>query len=130
VDEAADGDHRKTGVLDLGKAVPIKGGLILGEVERVKGEIARGALALEGLEERNHAEELDEGDPEDDLLAAALHKKRGGGEHGSVLPEFVGMQTRKDMKLELTRRRKKTLLGLQNCIGKKWDSRKITWVTK
>ena len=74
MDEAADRNHGQARVLDLGQAVPVEGGLVLGKVKRIEGEVARGALALEGLEQSNNSEELYEGDPENDLLAAALKK--------------------------------------------------------
>ena len=72
MDEATDSDHGQAGVLDLSKAVPLEGGLVLSKVERVERVVTRGALAEEGLVEGNNAEDLDKGDPEDDLLAAAL----------------------------------------------------------
>jgi hypothetical protein len=72
VDEAADGDHGKAGVLDLGKAVLLEGGLVLGKAEGIESEVSGLTLALEGLEKSNNAEDLNEGDPEDDLGAASL----------------------------------------------------------
>mmetsp|Transcript_30663 Transcript_30663/g.64162 ORF Transcript_30663/g.64162 Transcript_30663/m.64162 type:complete len:244 (-) Transcript_30663:144-875(-) len=87
VDEAANGDHGKAGVLDLSKAVPVEGGLILGEVERVEREVTRGALALEGLEEGNYTEQLNERDPENDLLATALGDEVIVGVDGGELGE-------------------------------------------
>ena len=75
VDEAADGDHGKAGVLDLGKAVLLQGGLVLGKAEGIESEVPGLTLALEGLEKSNNAEDLNEGDPEDDLGATTLLNK-------------------------------------------------------
>jgi len=87
VDEAADGDHSKAGVLDLGKAVALEGGLILGKAKGVESEITGLTLALEGLEKSNNAEDLDEGDPEDDLGAATLLHEVVVGINGGHLGE-------------------------------------------
>ena len=87
VDEAADGDHGKAGVLDLGKAVLLEGRLILGKAEGVEGEVSGLTLALEGLEESNDTEDLDEGDPEDDLGATTLLNEIIVGVDGSHLGE-------------------------------------------
>ena len=46
VDEAADGDHGKAGVLDLSKAVLLEGRLVLGKAEGVEREVSRLTLAL------------------------------------------------------------------------------------
>jgi hypothetical protein len=46
VDEAADGDHGKAGVLDLSKAVLLEGCLVLGKAEGVEREVSRLTLAL------------------------------------------------------------------------------------
>ena len=87
VDEAADGDHSKAGVLDLGKAVALEGGLILGKAKGVESEITGLTLALEGLEKGNNAEDLDEGDPEDDLGATTLLHEVVVGINGGHLGE-------------------------------------------
>ena len=87
VDEATDGDHGKARVLDLSQAVALEGRLVLGQAERVEGEVTGLALALEGLEKSHHAEDLDEGDPEDDLGATTLLNEIIVGVDGSHLGE-------------------------------------------
>ncbi len=47
-------------------------GNLLAEAERVESEVARGTLALEGLEESEGAENLSEGNPQENLAHAAL----------------------------------------------------------
>merc|ERR1712216_230316 len=87
VDEAANGDHGKARVLDLGKAVLLEGGLVLGKAKGVESEITGLTLALQGLEKSNNAEDLDEGDPEDDLGAATLLHEIVVGINGGHLGE-------------------------------------------
>ena len=72
VDHATDAHHGQAAVLDLGKRVALGSGLVLGEVERVELEVARGTLALEGLEERDGAENLKEREPEKQLAHSSL----------------------------------------------------------
>jgi len=87
VDETADGDHGKAGVLDLSNAVLLEGCLVLGKAEGVEGKISGLTLALKGLEEGNNTEDLDEGDPEDDLGATTLLDKVVVGINGCQLGE-------------------------------------------
>ena len=87
VDETADGDHCKAGVLDLSNAVLLEGGLVLGKAEGIEGEVSGLTLALEGLEKGNNTEDLNEGDPEDDLGATALLNEIVVGINGSHLGE-------------------------------------------
>ena len=87
VDEAADGNHCEARVLDLSQAVPLQGSLILGKVERVKGEVTRGALAQDGFVESNNTKNLNKGDPEDDLLATTLGDEVIVGIDGGELGE-------------------------------------------
>ncbi len=47
VDEAADGDHGKAGVLELGKLISPEGRLVSREVERVEAEVTRGTAINE-----------------------------------------------------------------------------------
>ncbi len=49
---------------------------LLAEAKRVESEVARGALALEGLEESEGAENLGEGNPQENLAHATLIAKQ------------------------------------------------------
>ncbi len=79
--------HGEAGVLDLSLLVPGKGGIILGEVEGIESVVTGVALALEGLKEGNNAEDLNEGDPEDDLRATSLGNEVVVGIDGGELGE-------------------------------------------
>jgi hypothetical protein len=74
-------------VLDLSILVPGKGGIILGKVKGIERVVTRVALALDGLEKSNNTEDLNEGDPEDDLGATTLGNEVVVGIDGGKLGE-------------------------------------------
>jgi hypothetical protein len=69
VNNATDGQHGEAAILDLLERPGL--GVSLGEAERVELEVTRSALALEGLEKSDSAENLSERNPEQDLAHSA-----------------------------------------------------------
>lgn len=92
MDHATDAHHSETAVLDLGKRIALGGVGVLGEAKRIELEVTRGALALEGLEEGDGAENLEEGNPQKDLSHGTLLDKHvvESGHFGATSKACVG----------------------------------------
>ncbi len=73
VEHAAEGNHGKAAILELGQLAAGEGIRVLGKTEGVKAEIARLAIAaLKHLDDGDGAENLEKAEPDEELLHGAL----------------------------------------------------------
>ncbi len=117
MDEAANGDHGKAGVLQLGKLVSPEGRLVSREVERVEAEVTRGTAIGEhgALNTQNQAPQnikpyQIEGAHRGDLARVAENLNSTEGEED--LPEATGRDSEESLGGKLVVEARKRQVGL------------------